>query len=620
MALFYLIQMPTFADLILPLSIPHALTYEVPEEMAPYLMPGMRAVVPLGKNKKYVGIVISIHEEVPTAYDPKSIESLIDEYPIVTEKQIKLWFWVAEYYLCHIGEVMQSALPPGLKFDEETTYVIAEDVELNNNLSPLEQEIIADIAANGSQSWEELNKKIKDTHFSAALQQLLKKKMLLPQQEVKKRFKPKTIDVIFFHEPYQQLESCLPVLQDLEKGAKKQHQLLQFLITKANNDPAWEGNKREILLESHCHLSQLNALAEKGIIGLKKKNIDRILEGLIAPSSIPQLSVAQQTALLSIQEQWKTKPIVLLNGITGSGKTAVYAHLIEEQIQKGKQVLFLLPEIALTTQIVQRLKALFGVRAGVYHSGYSGNERAEIWSKIITHNPGEYDIIIGARSSIFLPFERLGLIIVDEEHDASYKQQDPAPRYHGRDAAIVLSQLHQCPIVLGSATPSLESYKNSESGRYGYVELSERYGQATLPKIELINLLEARQKDQMHDSFSQHLVNNIEFVLKNNQQVILFQNRRGYTPQWQCQTCGQISKCTRCDVSLTYHKKDHHLECHYCGYRTVPPKQCETCHSTDLKMLGSGTEKIEEEVTRLFPEKIVQRLDGDTTKNKNSQA
>jgi primosomal protein N' (replication factor Y) len=612
--------MPTFVDLILPLSIPHALTYEVPEEMAPYLMPGMRAVVPLGKNKKYVGIVISIHEEIPTAYDPKSIESLIDEYPIVTEKQIKLWFWVAEYYLCHIGEVMQSALPPGLKFDEETTYVIAEDVELNNNISPLEQEIIADIAANGSQSWVELNKKIKDPYFSAALQQLLKKKILLPQQEVKKRFKPKTIDVIFFNEPYQQLEACLPILQDLEKGAKKQYQLLQFLITKANNDPAWEGNKREMLLESNCHLSQLNALAEKGIIGLRKKNIDRILEGLIAPSSIPQLSVAQQTALLSIQEQWKTKPIVLLNGITGSGKTAVYAHLIEEQIQQGKQVLFLLPEIALTTQIVQRLKALFGVRAGVYHSGYSGNERAEIWSKIITHNPGEYDIIIGARSSIFLPFERLGLIIVDEEHDASYKQQDPAPRYHGRDAAIVLSQLHHCPIVLGSATPSLESYKNSESGRYGYVELSERYGPATLPKIELINLLEARQKDQMHDSFSQHLVNNIEFVLKNNEQVILFQNRRGYTPQWQCQTCGQISKCTRCDVSLTYHKKDHHLECHYCGYRTIPPKQCETCHSTDLKMLGSGTEKIEEEVTRLFPEKIVQRLDGDTTKNKNSQA
>ncbi len=612
--------MATFADIILPLSIPNALTYVVPDELAPYLLPGMRAVVPLGKNKKYVGIVIAIHEETPSAYDPKSIESLIDEYPIVTEKQIKLWFWVADYYLCHIGEVMLSALPPGLKFDEETTYVIAEDVEINNNIAPLEQEIIAEIAANGSQSWEELNKKIKDTHFSAALQQLLKRKLLLPQQEVKKRFKPKTIDVIVFKENFHQLEDCIPILQDLEKGAKKQHQLLQFLLTKANNDPKWEGNKRELLLESNCHLSQLNALVEKGIVAIKKKSIDRILEGLIAPSSIPLLSTAQQTALLAIQEKWKTKPIVLLNGITGSGKTAIYAHLIDEQIQQGKQVLFLLPEIALTTQIVQRLKALFGVRAGVYHSGYSGNERAEIWSKIITHNPGEYDIIIGARSAIFLPFERLGLIIVDEEHDASYKQQDPSPRYHGRDAAIILSQLHQCPIVLGSATPSLESFKNSESGRYGYVALTERFGQATLPKIELINLLESRHKDQMHDSFSHQLVNNIDFVLKNNQQVILFQNRRGYTPQWQCQTCGQISKCTRCDVSLTYHKKDHHLECHYCGYRTIPPKQCGTCHSTDLKMLGTGTEKIEEEISRLFPDHVVQRLDGDTTRNKNSQA
>lgn len=617
---FIFAQMPTYADIILPLAIPNALTYEVQDDIAPYLLPGMRVVVPLGKNKKYVGIVIAIHEETPKAYDPKCVESLIDEYPIVTEKQIKLWYWVAEYYLCHIGEVMQSALPPGLKFDEETTYVIADDIDLNNNLSALEQDIIAELAANGSQSWEELNKKIKSTHFSAALQQLLKKKILLPQQEVKKRFKPKTIDIIRFQERYNQLDACIPILSELEKSAKKQFQLLHYLVTKANNQADWEGNKREILQESNCNLSQLNALIDRGIVQVKKKNIDRILEGLIPPSSLPILSKEQKNALISIQDEWKQKSIVLLNGITGSGKTAVYAHLIEEQLQKGKQVLFLLPEIALTTQIVQRLKALFGVRAGVYHSGYSGNERAEIWSKIITHQPGEYDVIIGARSAIFLPFERLGLIIVDEEHDASYKQQDPAPRYHGRDAAIVLSQFHQCPILLGSATPSLESYKNADGGRYGYVELTTRFGSATLPKIELINLLEARQKDQMHDSFSQHLVNHIQVALENKQQVILFQNRRGYTPQWQCQTCGQITKCTRCDVSLTYHKKDHHLECHYCGYKTTPPKQCPTCHSADLRMLGAGTEKIEEEIAQLFPEKIIQRLDGDTTRNKNSQA
>lgn len=617
---FIFAQMPTFADIILPLAIPNALTYVVQDEMAPYLMPGMRVVVPLGKNKKYVGIVIAIHEETPTAYDPKCIESLIDEYPIVTEKQIKLWYWVAEYYLCHIGEVMQSALPPGLKFDEETTYVIADDIDFNNNLSALEQDIIAELAANGSQSWEELNKKIKSTHFSAALQQLLKKKLLFPQQEVKKRFKPKTIDVVSFLAPYHALEACMPILDELERSAKKQFQLLQYLVTQSKGQPNWEGNKKDLLESSNCHLSQLNALVEKGIVQIKKKNIDRILEALIAPTSLPILSEAQNQAFENIKKQWEEKSIVLLNGITGSGKTAVYAHLIEEQLRQGKQVLFLLPEIALTTQIVQRLKALFGIRAGVYHSGYSGNERAEIWSKIITHQPGEYDIIIGARSAIFLPFERLGLIIVDEEHDASYKQQDPAPRYHGRDAAIVLSQFHQCPILLGSATPSLESYKNADGGRYGYVELTARFGSATLPKIELINLLEARQKDQMHDSFSQHLVNNIQVALENKQQVILFQNRRGYTPQWQCQTCGQITKCTRCDVSLTYHKKDHHLECHYCGYKTVPPKQCPTCHSADLRMLGAGTEKIEEEIAQLFPEKIIQRLDGDTTRNKNSQA
>lgn len=613
--------MAVFADIILPLNLPRPLTYSVPEHMDAYLQPGMRVVVPLGASKKYPGIIIRLHQDAPSQYEPKAIESLIDEYPIVTEKQIRFWFWVSEYYLCSVGEVMTTALPPGLKFDEETTYLIHEATDPSSSIfKPLEKKILEFLAANGAHNWEQLVRHIKDTDAPKALRRLIDLKAVVAQQEVKQRYKPKTIDVVLWDQFPENENEQKEIFLQLEKKAKKQHDLLLYFLLKCPDSSATPINKKELLTQSNSSLAILNALVEKGWLKMEKKNIDRLQESLLPPILLPQLSNDQERAKKEIEKIWEEKSTVLLHGVTGSGKTAVYARIIEEKIAQGQQVLFLLPEIALTTQIVIRLKQYFGVRAGVYHSGHSGNERTETWSKVISHVPGENDIIIGARSALFLPFERLGLIIVDEEHDSSYKQQDPAPRYNGRDAAIVLASLHQCPVLLGSATPSLESYRNTETGRYGLVELNQRFGNAQMPEIALIDLLAERKIQKVQGSLSEPLIHCIEKTLEQKKQVILFQNRRGYTPQWQCQTCGWMAKCTRCDVSMTYHKMDHNLECHYCGYKTLPPKSCTVCHSHDVKMLGAGTEKIEEEIAEFFPKATIQRMDADTTRNKNSQA
>lgn len=613
--------MAVFADIILPLNLPRPLTYSVPEHMDAYLQPGMRVVVPLGATKKYPGIIIRLHEEAPGQYEAKPIESLIDEYPIVTEKQIRFWFWVSEYYLCSVGEVMTTALPPGLKFDEETTYLIHEATDPSSLIfKPLERKILEFLAANGAHNWEQLVRHIKDIDTAKALRRLIDLKAVIAQQEVKQRYKPKTIDVVLWDQFPENDNEQKEIFLQLEKKAKKQHDLLLYFLLKCPNSASTPIHKKELLTQSNSSLAILNALIEKKWLKIEKKNIDRLQESLLPPILLPQLSNDQERAKKEIEKIWEEKSTVLLHGVTGSGKTAVYARIIEEKIAQGQQVLFLLPEIALTTQIVIRLKQYFGVRAGVYHSGHSGNERTETWSKVISHIPGENDIIIGARSALFLPFERLGLIIVDEEHDSSYKQQDPAPRYNGRDAAIVLASIHQCPVLLGSATPSLESYRNTETGRYGLVELNQRFGNAQMPDIALIDLLAERKIQKVQGSLSEPLIHCIEKVLEQKKQVILFQNRRGYTPQWQCQTCGWMAKCTRCDVSMTYHKMDHNLECHYCGYKTLPPKSCTVCHSHDVKMLGAGTEKIEEEIAEFFPNATIQRMDADTTRNKNSQA
>ncbi len=606
-----------FVDVILPLALPRPLTYCVPEHFQSLIQSGIRVVVPLGAKKKYAAIIIGIHDHIPEEYEAKEIESVIDEIPIVTEKQIQFWSWIADYYLCSIGEVMLSALPPGLKFDSEIQYALYDHIQPDNpQYSTEEKAILYEIAMNGQMTLEEIQKKIKSKVIFNLVKQLMDKEAIFPMDAIKQRFKPKT--QFFIHSPLT-IEEWKEHLSNIEHKFPKQFQLAQsFLDLSQNGKESIPKNK---LLESASQSSSvLNTLLKKNWLQEEKRTVDRLIEPLLPEIKIPDLSDAQNEALKSIQNAWKEMSTVLLHGSTGSGKTAIYAHLIEEQILQGKQVLFLVPEIALTTQIVQRLKQYFGARAGVYHSGYNGNERTETWSKVISHEPGEYDIIIGARSSLLLPFERVGLIIVDEEHDSSYKQQDPAPRYHGRDAAIVLAHLHEAKVLLGSATPSIESYRNAKTNRYGLVEILERFGNKPMPIIELVDLIKERKEKKNNHTFSERLASQIDVATQLHQQIILFQNRRGYTPQWQCQTCGWIPKCTRCDVSLTYHKYNHQLNCHYCGYKIQPPKQCDVCKSSDLKMLGAGTEKIEEEIQGLFPNLSIQRMDGDTTKNKNSHS
>jgi primosomal protein N' (replication factor Y) len=605
-----------FVDVILPLNLPKGLTYAVPSHLNSLLQCGIRVVVPLGAKKKYAGIIIRVHEEIPTEYEPKSIESIIDEYPIVTEKQLHFWKWIADYYLCSIGEVMLSALPPGLKFDSETQYALGDDIQPDSKrFTHEERSVLYEIAMNGQLTIEEIQKKIKSPSIHAILKKLLDEKIIFAQEAIKQRFKHKT-QTFISAQPQSDWNEILDVVQ---KKSIKQHNLL-FGFLQLSEWGKQSVSKKLLLESTQSSPAIIQALISKELIFEEKRNVDRLVDGLLPPIEIPPLSSAQEVALDQIKEHWGNVPHVLLHGATGSGKTTVYAHLIEEQINQGNQVLFLVPEIALTTQLVIRLKQYFGVRAGVYHSGYNGNERTETWSKVISHIPGEYDIIIGARSALFLPFERLGLIIVDEEHDGSYKQNDPAPRYNGRDAAIVLANLHDAKVLLGSATPSLESYRNAKTNRYGLITLHERFGNKPLPDIYLVDLLKERKNKKTQGSFSDILIHQMAKTLEAEQQIILFQNRRGYTPQWQCQTCGWIPKCTRCDVSLTFHKFDHHLGCHYCGYKTQPPKNCDVCKSNDLKMLGAGTEKIEEEVHQIFPEISIQRMDGDTTKNKNSHS
>ena len=606
-----------YIDVIVPLNIPKALTYAVPDHLTTMLQPGIRVVVPLGAKKKYAGIIVRVHDEAPNEYTAKEIDALIDEYPVVTEKQLHFWNWIADYYLCSIGEVMLSALPPGLKFDNEIQYALYDETQPESERFSLEEKsILLEIAMNGQMTLEEIQKKVKSKNIHAFIKNLLNSKVIYAQDSIKQRFKPKIQS--FLHAAIS-IEQWQVVMQDTIQKHPKQHAaLLHFLQQSENLNRSIA--KRAFVHHSNASISVLQTMIKKGWLVEEKRMVDRLSEALLPSIEIPTMSFAQENAFKEIREQWNETPNVLLHGATGSGKTTIYAHLIKEQLANGKQILFLLPEIALTTQIVQRLKEYFGVRAGVYHSGYSGNERTETWSKVIAFQPGEYDIIIGARSALLLPFERLGLIVVDEEHDASYKQQDPAPRYHGRDSAIMLAQLHEAKVLLGSATPSLESYRNATQKRYGLVKLLERFENKPLPQIHLVNLVEERKAKRIQGSLSDTLIEAINRCIEAKQQVILFQNRRGYTPQWQCQTCGWIPKCTRCDVSLTYHKFNHHLGCHYCGYKTHPPHHCDTCKSNDIKMLGAGTEKIEEEITGLFPDVIIQRLDGDTTKNKNSHS
>lgn len=603
-----------FVTVIFPLALPKLYTYSVPLELSDDVQVGLRIEVPL-KNKLYSAIISELHEDLKLEYKTKPIISILDKSPLVTGKQLKMWIWIAEYYCCTVGEVMNVAMPAGLKLESETRvvfngefddiaqelsddeYLIAEAVSIQNELTILQ---IQDI----------LNKK---TIFPI-LRNLLDKRIISIKEELVEKFKPRLVNYATLSEPYKSNPESLTAAFDLVTKSEKQTKALLAFVQICRN------KNFTIPVSDICQLAGVDsgvvqALAKKGIFEIAKKKISRIspTENNEKESEpLQPLSGQQQLAIEAITQYFEQNKAVLLHGITGSGKTRVYAELIQNNVNIGKQTLYLLPEIALTTHMVERLKAMFGSDVLIYHSRMNNQERVEIWNAVLLGAK----IVISARSGLFLPFTNLGLIIVDEEHDPSFKQNEPSPRYNARDTAIFMSHQHQAKIILGSATPSLETYANATTNKYGLVEMSDRFGQAVLPDIQVIDLKPEHKDKRFKGTFSKDLITAIQDALANKEQILLFQNRRGYSPTLNCQTCGWNADCVNCDVHMTTHKAFGEIRCHYCGSRAKMPKQCPACGNHDLLEQGFGTEKIEEELKELFPTALVGRMDMDTAKTK----
>ncbi|MVO10371.1 primosomal protein N' [Flavobacterium sp. TP390] len=602
-----------FIDVILPLALKKTFTYEVSEAEFNYIEKGMRVAVPFGKNKVYTSLVLDKNNTPPLHYVAKQIETILDITVIINSYQIEHWKWISDYYMCSLGEVFKGALPSGLLLESET--IISKKNDLVYPVSDLKDEeylIYEALQLQSSISVGEIVKLLNRKNVFPVINGMLSKGALVIQEEIKETYKPKKIKYVKIQDEFLQKERLEELLLIVSK-AKKQHSLiLNYFQLRAIE-------KRDIevkyLLEfSNSSSSVLKSLIDKGIFEEFYLNQDRVIFEKDDAANF-NLSVSQEIALTQIKETYKSFDITLLHGVTSSGKTEIYIKLIEEYLILDKQILFLLPEIALTTQLVQRLTAYFGNQISVFHSKYNVNERIEVWNNVL-ENSDKAKIVIGVRSALFLPFSNLGLVIVDEEHEQTFKQQDPAPRYHARDAAIVLAKLHNAKVLLGSATPSLESYYNVKNNKYGLVELSERYGNVTLPEIKIIDLKDKYFRKRMQGHFSDELLELITEKISFGEQVILFQNRRGYSPFVECMTCGHVPHCPNCDVSLTYYKFKNQLRCHYCSYSIANPSHCHHCQSADLTTKGFGTEQIEMELKSLFPTKSIGRMDQDTTRGK----
>ncbi|MFN0030636.1 MAG: primosomal protein N' [Flavobacteriales bacterium] len=611
-----------FADVILPLALPQVLTYRVPQALQDELIAGQRVIVQLGKTKLYTGIVKYVHTQAPQHYTAKYIEAVLDTQPIVNVNQLALWQWMATYYCCTLGEVMNAALPAGLKLSSETKFSLHPDwAVINTELNVREEKVIFAMQSRGPLSVDEVSEVLQLKQVQPVLKALIERGIIISEEELKEKFKPRMTDFVSLGHEADTEEKLQIVFAALEKRkAQKQSDALMTFLQLSHWDEGQRAQVPRLKMQETARVNAtvIAAMAEKNIFTITTKETGRLAAHLVTTDAVKPLSEQQQQALTEIKEHWEQKDIVLLHGITSSGKTEIYAQLIEDAVAEGKQVLFLLPEIALTTQIIQRLRKYFGKRVGVYHSGYSENERTEVWNKVMSNVPGECDIILGARSALFLPYTRLGLVIVDEEHEQSYKQHEPAPRYHARDAAIWLAIQANAKVLLGSATPAVETFWNAQQGRYGLVLLHTRFGGVQPPAVEVQDLRPEAKAKTMKNNFGSVLLQNMQQALDAGEQIILFQNRRGYTPLWECNSCGHTLECTRCAVSLTYHKEAGMLKCHYCGYATPPAHACVACASTDMRMLGFGTEKIEEDLQLFLPQAKVQRLDYDTTRTKTA--
>ncbi|EKT4518973.1 primosomal protein N' [Flavobacterium psychrophilum] len=605
--------MPFFIQVILPLTLPQTFTYSVSEAEFEYLKIGMRVAVPFGKSKFYTGLVLELHHNAPTLYEAKEIHQIVDQKPIVTEVQLQHWQWIASYYMCTLGEVFRCALPSALQLESETIISAKKDFIINENeLSDEEYLLVEALKQQSSLKISEVTSVLNKKKVLPIIQQLLAKNIITLQEEMIEEYKPKLVRYIRLFSQFNsndKLEELLLVL----KNAQKQKEILlsYFQLQATTKKPISVKGLTEF---SGGTLAVIKALIDKEIFEEYYIQEDRVSFDDVNISQIV-LSEPQNKALSAIETVFTSKEVCLLHGITASGKTEVYIKLVEKFLEQKKQCLYLLPEIALTTQLVSRLTKHFGNKVAVFHSKYSNNERVEVWNQVLNSSE-KAQIVIGARSALFLPFQDLGFIIVDEEHEQTFKQTDPAPRYHARDAAIVLANFHKAKVLLGSATPSIETYFNTKNDKYGLVELHERFGNAVLPEIELVDLKDSYFRKKMTGHFSQNLIDAIAEALSNGEQVILFQNRRGYSPVIECMTCGHVPQCPQCDVSLTYHKFKNQLRCHYCGYSIAKPTNCHACSSIDLTSKGFGTEQIELELASLFPTKNIKRMDQDTTRGK----
>lgn len=574
----------------------------------------MRVAVPFGKSKIYTALVIDTHQNQPTLYDAKEIHQILDEKPIVTEVQIAHWQWIASYYMCAIGDVYRGAMPSALLLESETTITQKTDVFVDESLlSDDEYLIYQALQQQSSLKIQDIIAILNKKNIFPVIQKLIDKNVLVLQEEMQESYKPKLIRYIRLHAKYESNQGLSELLEKLKSANKQKEIVLTFFqLTASEKKPV---TVKKLVESANSTSTTVKALIEKEIFEDYFIQEDRVNFFGNSKEEQLQLSEAQQKAFDGIKASFIQKEVCLLHGVTSSGKTEVYIKLIEEQLITGKQVLYLLPEIALTTQLVARLSSYFGNKVAVYHSKYNNNERLEVWKQVL-QNSEKAQIVIGARSALFLPFHNLGLIIVDEEHEQTFKQVDPAPRYNARDASIVLANFHKAKVLLGSATPSIETYFNSKSGKYGLVEISERYGKVMMPEIELVDLKDKYFRKRMKGHFSDSLIEGIANALSLGEQVILFQNRRGYSPLLECMTCGHVPHCQQCDVSLTYHKHKNQLRCHYCGYSIAKPTHCHSCSSVDLTTKGFGTEQIQQELMELFPENKVGRMDQDTTRGK----
>ncbi len=605
-----------FAEVLLPVPVPGYYTYRIPFEWNDLVTEGVRAIVQFGPKKILTGIVMEVHQRPPDKHQAKYILEILDPNPVVSRPQVALFKWMAGYYMCTQGQVMQVALPSGLKLSSQSKIQLDPNFARENLIYPLSQEeedILEILEDQQIADYQYIQDKLGIKSIHKWVKSLLGKNVVLLFEEVKEKYQPKREKRIRLTPEYQSESALRDLLDSLEKKPKQCDLLLHYLHLLPLSRDQQAGIGKTDLLSARVSESSLKTLKKNGVLEEFEILVSRFPLQLPEQDQKIELSKAQCQARDEILECFQNRNIVMLHGITGSGKTEIYMDLIKEVLAAGSQVLYLLPEIALTTQIVSRLKKVFGSAMGVYHSRFSDNERVEVWRGVLE---GRFNLVVGVRSSVFLPFDDLGLVIVDEEHELSYKQFDPAPRYHARDVALFLAKLHHAKTLLGSATPSVESYYHAQQEKYALVELHERFNQASLPQYHIIDTATVHAKSKMQGDFSGPLLEAIGKVLDNQKQAIIFQNRRGYAPFLQCETCGHIPQCTNCSVSLTYHMHFNQLKCHYCGYREKMPTACVSCNSQDLELKGFGTEKLEEEIKEFFPNARVQRMDLDTTRRK----